>query len=102
MQKVKKVEYSFPEGFDEQGKDLVQKLLVGLLYFVALNLSNRAKVREPQQRLGAGMEGADNDMKGTLLPIPSSLPSAGKTLWTDPTPSLESGSRQEGTPAFSR
>ncbi len=29
MQKVKKVEYSFPEGFDEQGKDLVQKLLVG-------------------------------------------------------------------------
>lgn len=27
-QKIKKLEYTFPEGFDEQAKDLVQKLLV--------------------------------------------------------------------------
>lgn len=27
-QKIKKVEYSFPEGFDEQAMDLVQKLIV--------------------------------------------------------------------------
>ncbi|KAK0437517.1 kinase-like protein [Armillaria borealis] len=74
MQKVKKVEYSFPEGFDEQGKDLVQKLLV----------------RDPQQRLGAGMEGADNDMKA--LYSHSFFASINwKTLWTDPAPSLESG-----------
>jgi 3-phosphoinositide dependent protein kinase-1 len=27
-QKIKQLEYSFPDGFDEQAKDLVQKLLV--------------------------------------------------------------------------
>lgn len=27
-QKIKQLEYSFPEGFDEQGKDLVRRLLV--------------------------------------------------------------------------
>lgn len=27
-QKIKRLEYSFPEGFDEEAKDLVQKLLV--------------------------------------------------------------------------
>ena len=27
-QKIKQLEYSFPEGFDEQAQDLVQKLLV--------------------------------------------------------------------------
>lgn len=30
-QKIKKLEYAFPEGFDEQAKDLVQKLLVRIL-----------------------------------------------------------------------
>ncbi len=28
MEKVKKVEYEFPAGFDEQAQDLIQKLLV--------------------------------------------------------------------------
>jgi len=28
LQKVKQMDYSFPEGFDEDAKDLVQKLLV--------------------------------------------------------------------------
>ena len=27
-QKIKQLEYSFPDGFDEQAKDLVQRLLV--------------------------------------------------------------------------
>lgn len=27
-QKIKQLDYSFPEGFDEQAKDLVNKLLV--------------------------------------------------------------------------
>lgn len=27
-QKIKQLEYSFPDGFDEEAKDLVQKLLV--------------------------------------------------------------------------
>lgn len=29
LQKVKQMDYSFPEGFDPAGKDLVEKLLVG-------------------------------------------------------------------------
>jgi 3-phosphoinositide dependent protein kinase-1 len=29
-QKIKQLEYSFPEGFDEQAKDLVKRLLVYL------------------------------------------------------------------------
>ncbi|KAK0213027.1 kinase-like protein [Desarmillaria ectypa] len=74
MQKVKKIEYSFPEGFDEQGKDLVQKLLV----------------RDPEQRLGAGTEGTDNDMKA-LYSHPFFASINWKTLWTDPAPPLESG-----------
>lgn len=74
MQKVKKMEYSFPEGFDQQGKDLVQKLLV----------------RDPQQRLGAVTEGSDNDMKA-LYSHPFFTSINWKTLWTDPAPPLESG-----------
>lgn len=31
MEKIKKVEYAFPEGFDEEAKDLVQKLLVPIV-----------------------------------------------------------------------
>lgn len=33
-QKIKRLEYSFPEGFDEQAKDLVQRLLVGRVFVV--------------------------------------------------------------------
>ncbi|KAI0717178.1 kinase-like domain-containing protein, partial [Cerioporus squamosus] len=46
-QKIKQLEYSFPEGFDEQAQDLVRKLLV----------------REPDQRLGAGPPGSPYDMQ---------------------------------------
>jgi 3-phosphoinositide dependent protein kinase-1 len=35
LQKVKKMEYSFPEFFDESGKDLVQQLLVCLYYRIS-------------------------------------------------------------------
>lgn len=31
MNLVKNVEYTFPEGFDDEARDLVQKLLVSLL-----------------------------------------------------------------------
>ena len=30
LQKIKQLDYSFPDGFDEDAKDLVQKLLVRL------------------------------------------------------------------------
>jgi len=45
-QKVKALDYTFPDGFDEQAKDLVQKLLV----------------KSPTERLGAG-SGKPHDMK---------------------------------------
>ncbi|KAJ7675110.1 kinase-like domain-containing protein [Mycena rosella] len=73
-QKVKKVEYEFPSGFDDQAKDLVQKLLV----------------HDPLKRLGAGPGGSSND--------PSALKAHAffssivwKSLWTDPAPPIEPG-----------
>ena len=39
-QKIKQLEYSFPEGFDEQAKDLVQKLLVRLAMLKGLKQSD--------------------------------------------------------------
>ena len=40
-QKIKQLDYSFPEGFDPEAQDLVQKLIVGfiMLYRVAIILS---------------------------------------------------------------
>ncbi|KZV76288.1 kinase-like protein [Peniophora sp. CONT] len=73
-QKIKQLEYSFPEGFDEQGKDLVRRLLV----------------RDPLQRLGAGSPGSDLDMSA-LRAHPFFAPINWSTLWTDPAPPLETG-----------
>ncbi|KAF9814584.1 hypothetical protein IEO21_05042 [Rhodonia placenta] len=73
-QKIKQLDYSFPEGFDEQAKDLVQKLLV----------------RDPAQRLGAGPPGSGFDMQALRAhPFFGSINWA--TLWTDPVPPLEPG-----------
>ncbi|KAF7792360.1 hypothetical protein EIP86_003396 [Pleurotus ostreatoroseus] len=73
-QKIKKLEFDFPPGFDEQAKDLVQKLLV----------------RDPSQRLGAGLSGSENDMQALRShPFFSSV--NWSTLWTDPAPPLEAG-----------
>ncbi|KAK7035252.1 serine/threonine protein kinase [Paramarasmius palmivorus] len=74
LQKIKKMEYSFPESFDEQAKDLVEKLLV----------------RDPTQRLGAGAPGEPNDMSA-LRSHPFFLGVEWDTLWIDPAPPLEAG-----------
>lgn len=73
-QKIKQLDYSFPDGFDEQAKDLVSKLLV----------------RDPGQRLGAGAPGSENDMKA-LRSHPFFASIDWKTLWTAPAPPLEAG-----------
>lgn len=73
-QKVKAVEYTFPDGFDEQAKDLVQKLLV----------------KPPTERLGAGEPGSPNDVKA-LKAHPFFESISWTTLWTVIAPTLESG-----------
>lgn len=73
-QKVKALDYTFPDGFDEQAKDLVGKLLV----------------KSPTDRLGAGELGAFNDIKA-LKAHPFFAPIEWPTLWTVTAPTLESG-----------
>lgn len=74
LQKVKRMDYTFPDGFDGQAKDLVKRLLV----------------RDPEQRLGAGPEGGDNDM-AALRAHPFFASIKWDELWTDHAPSLEAG-----------
>ncbi|KII92222.1 hypothetical protein PLICRDRAFT_71182, partial [Plicaturopsis crispa FD-325 SS-3] len=71
-QKVKQMDYTFPEGFDEQAKDLVQKLLV----------------HEPSERLGAGASDSPSSM-AALRAHPFFANISWSTLWTDPAPPLE-------------
>lgn len=73
-QKVKALDYTFPDGFDEQAKDLVQKLLV----------------KSPTERLGAGEPGSSGDMKA-LKAHPFFAPIDWATLWAVSAPTLESG-----------
>ena len=73
-QKVKALDYTFPDGFDEQGKDLVEKLLV----------------KPATERLGAGELGAVNDIKA-LKAHPFFASIEWPTLWTIDAPLLESG-----------
>jgi len=73
-QKIKQLDYSFPEGFDPEAKDLVQRLIV----------------RDPMERLGAGPSGSDISMQALRNhPFLSSI--NWQTLWTEPAPPLESG-----------
>lgn len=73
-QKVKALDYTFPDGFDQRAKDLVQTLLV----------------KSPAERLGAGEPGSYNDIKALKAhPFFASIDWA--SLWTIPAPTLESG-----------
>ncbi|KAH0827309.1 kinase-like protein [Lanmaoa asiatica] len=71
-QKIKSLDYSFPEGFDEDAKDFVSKLLV----------------RDPQQRLGASRTPTS---PSPLRAHPFLASINWNTLWTDPPPPLEHG-----------
>ncbi|KXN90190.1 3-phosphoinositide-dependent protein kinase 1 [Leucoagaricus sp. SymC.cos] len=73
-QKIKKLEYTFPEEFDDEAKDLIQKLLV----------------REPTERLGVGSPGSANDMDA-LKSHPFFKVIKWDKLWSDPAPPLEAG-----------
>ncbi|KAG9316178.1 kinase-like protein [Chiua virens] len=71
-QKIKSLDYSFPECFDEDAKDFVSKLLV----------------RDPQQRLGASRTPSS---PSPLRAHPFLASINWSTLWTDPPPLLEPG-----------
>nr|GAT57713.1 predicted protein [Mycena chlorophos] len=73
-QKVKRVEYEVPDGFDEQAKDLVNKLLV----------------HDPTLRLGAGPTGSPND-PNALKAHPFFATIVWSSLWTDAAPEIEAG-----------
>lgn len=85
-QKVKALEYTFPEGFDSKAKDLVQKLLI----------------RNPLERLGAGQPGSSNDM-AALKSHPFFESIDWSTLWTISAPPLEPGlvKRERNLPGVS-
>lgn len=74
FEKIKRLDYDFPEGFDSQAKDIVRKLLV----------------LDPSQRLGAGAPGTENDV-AALKAHPLFAPVKWDTLWTDPAPPHEVG-----------
>ncbi|KAF8262874.1 kinase-like domain-containing protein [Lactarius quietus] len=82
-QKIKLLDYTFPEGFDPEAADLVRRLLV----------------RDPLERLGAGLAGSAHSME-ELRAHPFFAPIRWDTLWDDPAPPLETGLvRREPAPA---
>ncbi|EIW62607.1 kinase-like protein [Trametes versicolor FP-101664 SS1] len=83
-QKIKQLEYTFPDGFDEQAQDLVKKLLV----------------RDPDQRLGAGAPGSAFDIQA-LRDHPFFASINWRTLWTVDAPLLEAGLVKKETPPSS-
>ncbi|KAI0267096.1 kinase-like domain-containing protein [Gloeopeniophorella convolvens] len=73
-QKIKQLDYTFPDGFDADAADLVRRLLV----------------RDPLERLGAGPPGSAHSMDALRAhPFLASVRWA--TLWDDPAPPLEVG-----------
>ncbi|KAH9983613.1 kinase-like domain-containing protein [Russula compacta] len=82
-QKIKQLDYTFPEGFDPEAADLVRRLLV----------------RDPLERLGAGPLGGPDSMEA-LRAHPFFASIRWDTLWDDLAPPLETGLvRREPAPA---
>ncbi|KAG2112420.1 kinase-like protein [Suillus clintonianus] len=73
-QKIKSLDYTFPDEFDEDAKDLIQHLLV----------------RDPKERLGAGSPDSAHSYTA-LRAHPFFASVSWETLWTDPAPELEAG-----------
>ena len=70
-QKIKQLEYSFPEGFDEQAQDLVQKLLVNNHVMADATPSPRYGRPEKEQILHIGI---------TIFFIPSDIDASSFSL----------------------
>ncbi|KIY53029.1 kinase-like protein, partial [Fistulina hepatica ATCC 64428] len=73
-EKIKRIDYTFPEGFDDSAKDVVERIL--------------ASVRDPDARLGVGEPGSVNDL--TALRSHSFFAAIDwDNLWSGPAPPLE-------------
>jgi 3-phosphoinositide dependent protein kinase-1 len=81
FQKIKSLEYSFPDGFDSQARDLVERLLV----------------LDPSKRLGAGPTGIEEIRSHAFF---AGIDFA--RLFTRPPPKLESGLVGPPAPAVQR
>lgn len=81
-QKIKQLDYTFPDGFDPEAADLVRRLLV----------------RDPLERLGASPPEGEHSMEA-LRSHPFFTSIRWETLWDDPAPPLETGLvRRESAP----
>lgn len=90
-QKIKRLEYTFPEGFDDQARDLVEKLLViPLIRLLDTTVNPCFQVRNPAERLGVGSPGTANDIQA-LRNHPFFASVGWKSLWVDPAPPIEAG-----------
>ncbi len=74
FEKVKRLDYTFPDGFDEDAKDLVQRILI----------------LDPIKRLGAGEAGTANDINA-LRQHPFFKSTDWQSIWVEPAPPMEAG-----------
>lgn len=92
-QKIKQLDYTFPEGFDPEAADLVRRLLVRLSSSFCIGCSNIRRimqVRDPLERLGAGPPEGEHSMHA-LRAHPFFASIRWDTLWDDPPPPLDTG-----------
>ena len=92
-QKIKQLDYTFPEGFDPEAADLVRRLLVRPASLFGIDCSNLRRImqmRDPLERLGAGPPGDGHSMDA-LRAHPFFASIRWDTLWDDPPPPLETG-----------
>src|ERR1700761_8905658 len=89
-EKVKKLEYDFPEEFDSDARDLVERILVCCFFPSDFVLCLCDQVIDPEQRLGAG--GEDTDLSPKALRGHKYFQDiVWETLWTIPVPALQPG-----------
>jgi len=92
-QKIKHLDYTFPEGFDPEAADLVRRLLVRAASLFCIDCSHLRRImqmRDPLERLGAGPPEGEHSMDA-LRAHPFFASIRWDTLWDDPPPPLETG-----------
>jgi 3-phosphoinositide dependent protein kinase-1 len=102
FKKIEALDYSFPEGFDEQAQDIVKKILARGIFIKSITTSDElsfVQILDPAERLGATPKYSPSALRNHpffIGPPPSETISDSSyihwdTLWTIPPPSLEVG-----------